>query len=241
MNCLKRLPLSNLHNCRDMGGYGCENGNVFSYNKLIRSDVPNELTREEWNQLIARGVRTVIDLRSEGERIYMPYTAPDEIEIFQMPMQQSETDFMKSRESSELAAVAFARSLSDMYGHILFSNTSVVADILNTTCSQLEKGGVLFHCSVGKDRTGILAALIYILCGVAEVDIIADYQVTETYIAGKSKISSLLPAGYEKMLESKAETMQDFLRQVKAQEGIRLLYENGLDEEKVGRLKEEVY
>lgn len=44
------------------------------------------------------------------------------------------------------------------------------------------EGGVLFHCTAGKDRTGVIAALLLGICEVSENDIIANYEVTNTYI-----------------------------------------------------------
>ena len=43
------------------------------------------------------------------------------------------------------------------------------------------QGAVVFHCTAGKDRTGVLAAMLLLLLGVAEEDIIADDQVSFTY------------------------------------------------------------
>lgn len=74
---------------------------------------------------------------------------------------------------------------------------------------------VLFHCTAGKDRTGILACVPLDLCGVSAYDILADYQVSATYNTegvnqrfGKELLSNPMVA---KMLASNVEMMQPLL------------------------------
>lgn len=66
------------------------------------------------------------------------------------------------------------------YTYLLDNKTKIknIFDILANA-----KGGVLFHCTAGKDRTGIVSALILGLCNVDIKDIIANYEVTNTYVS----------------------------------------------------------
>ena len=81
-------------------------------------------------------------------------------------------------------------------------------------------GGVLFHCTAGKDRTGLMAALLLGLAGVGREEILADYQVSETYLADvicqiKTKVPDLSAfAG-----ASKAEYLNDCLKLVETKYG----------------------
>ena len=71
---------------------------------------------------------------------------------------------------------------------------------------------VLYHCTAGKDRTGVITALLYKLVGVADIDIIADYEVSFTYLVPKyvgrdENVTEM----YQDLFSSKPETMRTFL------------------------------
>ena len=72
----------------------------------------------------------------------------------------------------------------------------------------LTQGAVVFHCTAGKDRTGVLAAILLLLLGVAEEDIIADYQVSFTY--NRRGMNQLL-ARYPEMQALLAQSGEDSL------------------------------
>lgn len=57
-------------------------------------------------------------------------------------------------------------------------NTGLLAAALARLTASLDDGAVLFHCTAGKDRTGVLAAAVLWLCGAAREDIVADYEVS---------------------------------------------------------------
>jgi len=73
------------------------------------------------------------------------------------------------------------------------------------------KGAVLFHCTAGKDITGIIAALILGLCDVPDLDIIANYQVANTYISK----STFLNAYANNVQKSEPKFMQTFISRLK--------------------------
>ena len=112
-----------------------------------------------------------------------------------------------------------------------------IATVLNYIGEKLEKGAVLFHCTAGKDRTGITAALIYLICGVSDVDIIADYQVTETYQI-KNRVFDVMPTYLKPLLNSNAENMKKFIQAAEERNYLGLLRENGLEESAVTSIRE---
>ena len=84
----------------------------------------------------------------------------------------------------------------------------------------LSKGPVVFHCTAGKDRTGVLAAILLLRLGVDEEDIIADYQVSHMYNAnGVNRMMEAIPqlrayleqAGDNSMLHSHPQNIQAVL------------------------------
>lgn len=236
MKNFKRIPFENLDNCRDLGGYGCADGGFFRYHKLYRADAPNRMNQQEWQQMWDMNVRTIIDLRSESERTFMPYQVPQGIEVLHMPLMTGEVDMKNLQES---AMEAFGKSLSEGYISMVENGAERVVQVLNTIGQQLETGAVLYHCSAGKDRTGVISALLYLLCGVEEEDIIADYQVTETYGAKKS-MSLQIPEAMKHCLNSDPANMRTLLDRIREKQILEGLFQEGLMEENVEKIRSEV-
>ena len=247
MKNLKRIPLKHLYNCRDLGGYACDNDGMIAYHKLYRADSPANLTPEEWQVLYEEAdVRTVIDLRSTMETQQMPYEVPEGILQICCPMQREDGSaaigkealaHLSEEEIAKAAAEAIGKSLTEGYLQMLEKGPELVAKVLNIIGENIERGAVLFHCTAGKDRTGVTAALLYLLCGVDPYDIIADYQVTETYQAQNLAFEQI-PSYMAHMLNSDPENMKKFLEAAKEKDYISLLYQNGLKEENVKKIRE---
>jgi protein-tyrosine phosphatase len=166
------------------------------------------------------------------------------MELIRYPLQQL-SDMMKEEakeeytkeEKENAAAVSFGKSLTTGYERIMEEGPERIATVLNYIGEKLEKGAVLFHCTAGKDRTGITAALIYLICGVSDVDIIADYQVTETYQI-KNRVFDVMPTYLKPLLNSNAENMKKFLQAAEERNYLGLLRENGLEESAVTSIRE---
>lgn len=233
----KRIPFHNLYNFRDLGGYLNKDGYFFEFNKIYRSDVPDKLNLSEWNFIIDRGIRTIIDLRSESECKYMSYTPPKEIKVFNLPLQEIDLDLKDIIASSNMA---FSKSLQESYEEMILKNIHKVANIINVIADSLSVGGVLFHCTAGKDRTGVLACLIYMICGIEPQDIIADYQLSATYNEYKKDSAIEIPKELLHLTASSPETMKNLIRITEERQIIRKLYENGLDRNKIIFLKSTV-
>ena len=237
MKNYRRLPLNGALNCRDLGGYPAEEGKMTSYHVFYRSDGLYQLTETDWKLLYEYGVRVILDLRSASETSHQSYqSAGYGIETFSVPLQSQEINLEDLMKRLKGADEAFIRSMTMDYSDMVRSNPAGIARILNLAVESLEKGAVLFHCTAGKDRTGILTALLFLLCGVPEVDIVADYQVTWTYI--KSMIQSMwgdnacIP-----LMRSPAENMEQLLVWFKKDQIWKLLEQHGWKKENAELLK----
>lgn len=177
MECKKRIKVTGMNNLRDLGGYEGTGGMV-AWQKLYRSDLP--LCNEDgWKQLMQKQhLATIIDLRSTAEKQMQDYQTPDGIKKYHIPL-------IKEMEHMELNKEAgkefFMRSMGEQYLNMVLGNPEGVVSILTTVTQGLKKGSVLFHCTAGKDRTGIISFFLYELLGVDRADILADYQVSSTY------------------------------------------------------------
>lgn len=159
-------------NVRDLGGIRTLNGSLTRRRSLIRADTSSRLRPEGVEAARAYGVRTIVDLRSSEEVASDPVVLPgfvrdtDLIHYIHRPLERyiPEADTL----------VREARSRAEVYTIMLDFSTVMIADALRAVV-EARPGGVVFHCQAGKDRTGILAALLLDLVGVDRDDIAADY------------------------------------------------------------------
>ena len=207
---IRRLRLAHGGNIRDLGGYETEDGKVTQFGCLLRGSALHNLTEEEWKKLYDYGVRTILDLRSSAEIAMNGDCPPKEIAWYHCPLQRAQ---IQEQDIAASAEEAFKGSLTEGYAEMVTRNGDLLAAALKQLVAGLSRGAVLFHCSAGKDRTGVLASVVLYLCGVAVEDIIADYEVTYTYNKKNMErmLMSLPPEIREKMLpylKSNAETME---------------------------------
>jgi len=171
-----RLPLENAYNVRDLGGYAAADG-VTRFGVFLRADDLTALSRRDIDFLIQYGVRTVIDLRSDHEKEAMPdpFAALDDAQYVSIPLMFDDI--------ADVTRVVFdtpGSAMSDFYLHLLSNESHLIRQVLETIAAA--EGAVLFHCAGGKDRTGMIAMLLLGLSGVAPADIVANYQVSKTYL-----------------------------------------------------------
>ncbi len=240
MDCIKHLILPHAFNLRDLGGFATLEGLTVRWHKLYRADALCALTEAEWQMLYARGVRTVVDLRSLAETETMPDRVPEGISWHHCPLQEEQLDIYNLDEG---AAAAFRRSMAECYTDILHKTPHLLAAALRTTVEGLQDGAVIFHCTAGKDRTGVLAACILHLLGVYDADILADYEVSNTYNrAGLQKVVETLP-NYEEllpMLSSARENMEPLLSAFHEIDLKAYLAQYGFDEASFDALRAEM-
>lgn len=216
---LKRIPLQGAHNFRDLGGYPTADGRCTRWGLLYRSDALSALSRADWTLLLRRGIKTVIDLRSLPEAQAAPLSPPEGVQALHFSLMQELDGALPGPGTGE------KRVLDSMlldYKNMLFGSLPCCAGILRAIAGRLDAGSVVFMCSAGKDRTGIIAAVLLYLCGVPREDIVADYMVSSTYNANgfNRKLSSIPqsiralipdPAMLQSCLASQPETISTLL------------------------------
>ncbi|MGE4352761.1 MAG: tyrosine-protein phosphatase [Oscillospiraceae bacterium] len=172
----RRLPIHEMPNLRDLGGYAVPDG-MTKYGVFLRSAVPNQLTDEGKALLRRYSLGTVIDFRSaqETERIPDPLREMDGVDYIHLPIFDAAAAgaALKIRPGTGFSwTTHYIRMVDEQYAWVV--------QVIRTLAHA--KGCALFHCTTGKDRAGIISALILALCGVSEEDIIADYCVSEVYL-----------------------------------------------------------
>ena len=153
-------------NVRDLGGLPTEDGNTTKFGSIVRADSIRHLSDEGWDALRAYGVERIVDLRWHDELAMDPPLEVD-VEVLHVPVfpdvgdpawRAAEAEGDRGREYAwllEHGADRFARAVTG------------VADA--------DGGAVVVHCAAGKDRTGLVAALMLRLVGVPHEAIVADY------------------------------------------------------------------
>ncbi len=167
------LPLEGSANFRDLGGWRTEDGRRVRAGRLFRSDALHHLTGADVVRLRdGVGLRTLIDLRGSREVAAEgrgPLAAPP-VAYHHLPF------FDGEREDPARRDEAPAGSLAENYFRMLRSARAPIARALETLAAS--RGAAVFHCAAGKDRTGVLAAVVLGALGVRDEDIVEDYAWT---------------------------------------------------------------
>ncbi|MER5462300.1 tyrosine-protein phosphatase [Streptomyces sp. NPDC002668] len=170
----RHIAFERLHNFRDLGGYSTADGRTVRWGRLYRSDSLAKLGGADLDRFLALKVSTVIDLRYPWE-IEARGRVPDReglsyvnLSVEHRPYDQAAID----------PAVDPWRFLADRYAEVALDGAKELRQALEVIASNTS-GPLVFHCASGKDRTGLLAALVLALAGVTEDDIAADFALTE--------------------------------------------------------------
>ena len=169
----RQLALEGCFNFRDLGGYQTVDGRRVRWRQLFRADSLSRLTESDFDQLGAMGLATVIDLRTVSEvaeRGRVEWPAPG-ITYHHLPM----LDVLPARD--EYVEWAAADFVARRYADMLATGASAVAEALRVLADSRCHPAVI-HCAAGKDRTGIISALVLGLLGVSDEDIVADYALS---------------------------------------------------------------
>ncbi|MBR1781063.1 MAG: tyrosine-protein phosphatase [Oscillospiraceae bacterium] len=174
MSQYRRLPLKGLYNCRDLGGFPTDSGRPTRFGVFLRSEAPCELPREDVDALIRYGVTGSMDLRSEGERLARPNELQGRAAYYPLSLVHRAAVFGdESQQKKEF-------DWGDQYREMAEDNARFFREAL-PICLK-EPGVLLYHCTTGKDRTGLLTCVLLSIAGVSREDIAADYCVSELYL-----------------------------------------------------------
>jgi protein-tyrosine phosphatase len=169
------IPLDGAFNLRDLGGYSTADGRSVRWRTLFRADGMHRLSEPDLDLLRPLGLRTVIDLRSDAE------VARGRFPVEAVPVdwyQLSVIDVLWDPEHAPADRGAFADFLYHRYREMLDLGGPHFAEAIRRLAAPGALPG-LFHCAAGKDRTGLLAALVLSGLGVGDDDVAADYALSQ--------------------------------------------------------------
>jgi protein-tyrosine phosphatase len=227
----RQLHFRGTFNFRDLGGYRARAGQTVRWRTLFRADALHRMDTEELAELQELGVRSVLDLRTQSELDEGRIEA-DHLNIthFHMPV----LGLVWEPEDLDPNADA-AKVLGDLYIDMLTVGAPALAAAL-TTLAQSDRLPAVFHCAAGKDRTGVLAAIVLSLLGVDESIILADYHRTAVSMeALMERLATERPEAWTAMtdqpspyMKTPPEAMSGFLAHVREHHGSVLGYVRGI-------------
>ena len=238
MAATRHWPLPDTHNIRDLGGYVRSVGGETQWGRLLRAEALHALTDDSVAALSEEGLSLVIDLRGPHETTVTPHPFRDHAGVAYTNVVLFDA----------LAPIAMAKPPFDMaqrYCDALDQCGPQIANVLRAIV-EASPGVVLFHCTAGKDRTGVIAALLLSLAGVSQDDIAADYALTAfaegliRQLRERALGAGAEPDHVERMLASDAETMLTMLTHLANKHGGILAYlaAIGLSETEIARLND---
>ena len=174
------IPLQGSFNFRDLGGYAGTDGRMTRWGRLYRSDALHELTDADVVALRDLGLRTIVDLRTERElhRSGRGPLEPEAVAFHHLAVVQEGQRGSLATEREAVAAPAPAGDdLAERYLWYLDVGRDSLVEAL-TLLGGADQYPLVFHCAAGKDRTGVLAALVLEILGVDREVIVADYVIT---------------------------------------------------------------
>ena len=153
-------------NTRDLGGYVTSSADVKTkYHKVYRSDVQIAPSQRDIDYLKENNITTMIDMRGKQDVEEKPsgFAGREGFTYLHFPIEEG------SCVPESVAAVPGS--------YMDIAHAKNIAEVFKAIANAKE--GVMFNCSAGKDRTGVVSALLLSLCGVSREDIVSDYMITK--------------------------------------------------------------
>ncbi|MBN8854630.1 MAG: tyrosine-protein phosphatase [Sphingobacteriales bacterium] len=243
----REIKLQGAINFRDIGGYPTKDGGHVKWGKIYRSAALNNLTPDDLRELQHLSLAFVADFRGPYEVRVAPDRLPVNVTRLSLPAGSEaigDTGYMRNM----IQRMRISDSVMyDFYGDVAPFHARY-EPVFEELLTLNKDSALLFHCTAGKDRTGIAAALILYALGVDEQTIMNDYAATNYYrdaenkraIAGMMKIYGLSEAAATNMMAAREDYLRATFAAIRAKYGTVDYYlekEMGLDKEKLRKLR----
>lgn len=236
------VEFSGIDNVRDLGGLPVSDGHRTRFGRVYRASTPQELTEADLGMLLGSiGVKTIIDLRlpDEVRREGYGLLADSSVQRINLPVHKV------NARPGDIVPDSREVDLVQLYGELLAGSAESVVTAARMV-ADAERHAVVFHCAAGKDRTGVLAAVLLDAIGVPPEVIAHDYALSGERLAQVRerlvKLASYpgLPSARKGVLAADPQVMSEFLENLHAEFGgaARWLLHHGLSEAELARLRE---
>jgi len=247
----RQLPFKNTYNFRDIGGYLTSDNRRMRWGGVYRSAQLSALTDQDHELLRRIGIRLVCDFRSRDEVMAQPDRLPEDgsIEYLHLPIAHGKFDPSEAFERIKKGDISWLTD--DFMTNNYIKQIDNFSDLWRRFFEQLmdrKKRPLVFHCTAGKDRTGVCAALILLTAGVPESTVIADHALSNTYNADvieeiklEIKKFGIDPEAMKSYLTAPREAMEAVLKHLRENYGSAAEYLTrtaGIDQHDLARLRD---
>ena len=165
----RHIPIPGTHNFRDAGGYRVEGGGSIRWRTLFRTDSLHNVPQEDLDQIVELGVRSAVDVRY-----------PHEVRSRAHPLSSHAAVAYHNAPLSDLT-VPWSEPISTLEEMNLFFLDDHASRISAALQRFAAPGAfpALVNCTLGKDRTGLVVALLLAIAGVSRGDIVRDYMLSD--------------------------------------------------------------
>jgi len=228
------LTIDGLINLRDLGGLPTASGETTLPGRLLRSESPHTLSESGLRSLLDLGIRAVVDLRTTSEREHRPSPLVEaDVHTSHAPIFTDDDDY-----PDHLTTAA------EVYCWWLRERQTGVAAAM-TAIADAPSAPILVHCHAGKDRTGVVVALVLRLAGVPVEGIADDYAISGVQLAemlARDRVTAVErgmdEVRVERLFTVRREAMVQTMASVDSEYGgaVSLLRSVGIDESRIDRL-----
>ncbi len=164
-------------NFRDLGGYLGHGGRPLRWRKLFRSAHLGGLTAQDHAQLAPLGLHRSFDFRGQAERAETPYELPG-VTQHSLAIEPTLVQRMRvlSGQGQAVTGDVVAGLMEELYRDLINDQAHRFAELFEHLLQA--DAPVLFHCTAGKDRTGVAAALVLLALGVPRDCVLQDFLLT---------------------------------------------------------------
>jgi protein-tyrosine phosphatase len=182
----RRVPLHGSVNFRDLGGYETADGRRVKWGQVFRSDNLGRLTDRDVSFVKRMGIRMVCDFRTPAEAAKLPdrFLPAEPGGYLHLPIQHGEFDPANTFERIRNGDIQWMTEAFMIEGYL--KNIDHFAPVWSQffkTLAADSKRPLVFHCTGGKDRAGVCAALVLLSLGLPEQTVIDDHGLSNLYIA----------------------------------------------------------
>ncbi len=218
--------LKTTQNTRDLGGYRTKDGTLTKEEVLLRSDVQNYPGEEDYDYLKRHKITTIIDMRSARDVARRPSGFAEKEGFVYYNLQIEEG----SGVPESMAAVPGS--------YMKIASAKAMPEVFR--CIANAKSGVMFNCTAGKDRTGVVSAILLLHAGVSDKDIVDNYVLTKEYGRERLKLVHKNFPEVDMSIVTPCEMfMEEFLRlfREKYEDAENYFKCIGLDDEEIHRIQ----
>jgi protein-tyrosine phosphatase len=189
MSARERLvALEGALNWRDLGGYPTADGHVTRWDRVFRADGLDQLTDADLTVIADLGIKLVIDFRVDREVDEFPSRLPDHPELRRqrLPIGGDEVEGRSVLDTIRAGDLKIytVEEMATGYERLLEEAALNFGEVI-IHAADPDNHPMVFHCTAGKDRTGLMAMLLLGALGVSDEDIVLDYELTTHYRSNK--------------------------------------------------------